>query len=142
MQRADHLSRRIPLSVIEKQQQRGGHGPRGAVEPRKKEMSKKQKLYMLAYQLLVTLGCFSGQKCVTRRKASCRQMKTLTHTSRHFRFSDSSVTRRSSLPKIVACRKIPANGYVTSGLHSTYFQYLAEITTDSAQVYVVPWFPS
>jgi hypothetical protein len=34
---------------------------------------------MLAYQLLVTLSCFSGQKCVTRRKASCRQMKTLSH---------------------------------------------------------------
>jgi len=38
-------------------------------------------LYILAYQLLVTLGCFSGQKCVTRRKSSCRQMKTLTHVA-------------------------------------------------------------
>jgi hypothetical protein len=58
--------------------------------------------------------------------------------TRHFRFNGSSVARRSSLPKIcLLVGKYPTSDCVTSGVHSTYFQYLAEITADSAKVCAV-----
>ena len=109
---------------------------------KKKMKAIKQKLFILAYQLLVTLGCLSGQNASREGRRAAAKWKHW-HT-RHVISASMALPQLDALlcRKYVACRKIPVNGYVTSGCHSTYFQYLAEITADSAQVYVVSWFPS